>query len=120
MFGMFKRNFAALFIVILLLGLFALANELEAVDYPTKPIQIIAAFPPGGAADSTARIVAPKVSVLLGQPVVVVNKPGGGGVIGTFAAKASPPDGYTILLASPPMLLAPLLSKGIRVLHSIF
>jgi tripartite-type tricarboxylate transporter receptor subunit TctC len=85
----------------------------NATDYPTKPIQIIAAFPPGGAADTTARIVAPKVSALLGQPVVVVNKPGGGGVIGTYAAKAAPPDGYTILLTSPPMLLAPLLTKGI-------
>jgi tripartite-type tricarboxylate transporter receptor subunit TctC len=85
----------------------------SAVDYPTKPIQLITGFPAGGGNDTVARIVVTKLSPLLGQPIVVVNKTGGGGVIGTYAAKAAPPDGYTIFIASPPMLRHPLTTKGV-------
>lgn len=65
--------------------------------WPTKPITYIAPFPAGGTTDILARVIAQKLSASLGQPVIVDNKPGAGGNIGSeFVAKA-PPDGYTIL-----------------------
>lgn len=85
----------------------------SAADYPTKSIQLMVAFPPGGGSDIVARQISPKLSDLLGQPVVVVNKTGGGGTIGTYSALATPPDGYTIFNPSPPMILAPLVTKGV-------
>ena len=99
----------------LLLILFSIGflNVSSAADYPTKPIQIISTFPPGGGSDFIARVVNNKISALLGQPVVVVNKVGGGGVMGTYAAKAAPPDGYSIVVLTPAQIGAPLLTKNI-------
>lgn len=79
-----------------------------AQDYPSRPINLIVGFPPGGSNDIVARILAPRLGEALGQPVVVVNKPGSNALIGTdFVAKA-PPDGYTITLASAsPLVIAP-------------
>jgi tripartite-type tricarboxylate transporter receptor subunit TctC len=73
-----------------LLMLFNLLSLSSAADYPTKPIQMIVAFPPGGGADVFVRMVVNKISSLLGQPVIVVNKPGGGCVIGTTIAMNAP------------------------------
>ncbi len=66
--------------------------------YPNRPIKMIVPFPPGGGADLTARVVAQKMSESMGQPVVVENKPGANGSIGTEAVAKSTPDGYTLLL----------------------
>jgi tripartite-type tricarboxylate transporter receptor subunit TctC len=85
---------------------------LQAADYPTKTVQIINPFPPGAVTDIVARLISPKMSALLGQPVVIVNKPGGGGAVGIQAAKDAAPDGYTILVTPPPILLIPLVSKS--------
>lgn len=69
-----------------------------AQQYPAKPIRIIVGFAAGGASDVTARMLAPKMTALLGQPVIIENRLGSGGAIATeFVAKA-PPDGYVILL----------------------
>jgi tripartite-type tricarboxylate transporter receptor subunit TctC len=81
----------------LTLSAFALsALPAQAEDYPNKPIRYIAVFPPGGPTDILARLVAPKLGTALGQPVVVENRPGAGGSIGSAILAKSPPDGYTI------------------------
>jgi len=89
-------------------------------EYPTKTIQIINPFPPGASTDIVARILSDKLSSLLGQAVVVVNKTGGGGAVGIKAAKDAPADGYTILVAPPPIALIPLARKGIGYALSDF
>jgi tripartite-type tricarboxylate transporter receptor subunit TctC len=69
-------------------------------DYPTKPIQLIVPFAPGGSLDITGRIVGQKLKDYLGQPIVVINKPGAGSAVGARVLASAPPDGYTIYLAS--------------------
>jgi len=70
-------------------------------EYPDHAVQLIVPFAPGGGADVFARTLGPPLAKALGQPVVVVNKPGAGGIIGAdFAAKAAP-DGYTLMYATP-------------------
>jgi len=66
-------------------------------DYPNKPIQIICPYSVGGITDLSARIIAEKLGEYLGQPILVVNKPGAGAALGTGYVAASKPDGYTIL-----------------------
>ncbi len=70
-----------------------------AQDYPTKPVRIIVPYAPGGIVDTSARVVGQKLSERWGQQVVVENRPGGNGFIGTTAAAKSPADGYTFLVA---------------------
>jgi tripartite-type tricarboxylate transporter receptor subunit TctC len=75
-----------------------LALPAQAENYPTRPVRLYVAFPPGGAADIVARLVAQPLSERLGQPVVVENKPGSGGnIVGELIAHA-PPDGYSLLI----------------------
>ncbi len=74
------------------------AGLAHAQDYPTKPIRMIVPYPPGGGTDVVARIVNEKLSAELGQPIVIDNKGGAGGSVGTELASKAPPDGYTILL----------------------
>jgi tripartite-type tricarboxylate transporter receptor subunit TctC len=73
----------------------------SAQAYPNKPIRLVLGFAPGGAADYVARAMSEPLSRALGQPVVVENKPGAGSSIGADFVAKSPPDGYTILIASP-------------------
>lgn len=82
-------------------------------EYPTKTVQIVSNFPPGGHTDITARILHKKLSTLLGQPVVVVNKAGGGGTVGIQSVATAPPDGYTILISTPTIVVSPLTVKGL-------
>jgi tripartite-type tricarboxylate transporter receptor subunit TctC len=83
------------------LGLLAaLLASAAAAQYPAKPIRMIAPFPPGGALDVVGRIIAPPLSQALGQPVVVENRPGADGAIALDLVAKSPPDGYTLILAS--------------------
>jgi tripartite-type tricarboxylate transporter receptor subunit TctC len=72
-----------------------------ALDYPTRPVRWIVTYPPGGATDITARIMAQWLSERLGQQFIIENKPGGGNNIGTEAAVNSPADGYTLMLVNP-------------------
>ena len=87
----------------LCMGLFftfflALASVAQAQDYPARTVTLVVPYPPGGGVDAMARVVAERLSAALGQQVVVDNRGGGGGLIGTRAVQKAPPDGYTLLL----------------------
>jgi len=80
------------------LGMTMLAGVALAQDaFPSRPIRLIVSFPPGGGADFTARTVGQKMGELLGQPVVVENRPGANGLVGCEAVAKAAPDGYTML-----------------------
>lgn len=79
----------------MLLGTLGVAHAQQ--DYPNRPIKIIVPWPAGGATDNVARVVAQKLAPILKQPVVVENRPGATGTIGTQAAIQAAPDGYTLL-----------------------
>ena len=68
--------------------------------WPTKAVKIIVPFPPGGGADTLARIMGPKLSEIWGQPVVIENKPGASGTLGADAVAQAPADGTTLLMSS--------------------
>jgi tripartite-type tricarboxylate transporter receptor subunit TctC len=79
---------------------FLLSTSVIAQSYPSKPIRFIVSFPPGGSSDLIVRAIAPRMSEKLGQPVIVENRPGAGGMIGVDAVAKAPPDGYVIGLAA--------------------
>lgn len=98
------------FIAVAALGLIAIP---AAAQYPAKSIRLIMPFPAGAAADTAARIVAQPLSQVLGQPVLVDNKPGADGAIAAELAAKSVPDGYTLLFAGPTQMLGvPTLRKN--------
>ena len=92
----------------LMLLVFAAALPAAAQEYPTKPIRIIVGYAAGGGNDLIVRVMAPRMSEGLGQPVIVENKPGAQAIIATEYAAKAPPDGYTILMGpTGPMTMNP-------------
>ncbi len=86
----------------------------HAQDYPTRPIRLVVAYPPGGGSDTLARIVAPRLTELTGQQVVVDNRAGAAGNIATEIAAKAQPDGYTLLWGfSTPLVVNPSLYKSL-------
>jgi tripartite-type tricarboxylate transporter receptor subunit TctC len=71
----------------------------QSAGYPNRPIKLVVPFPAGISPDVVARLIGDKLSVALGQPVVVDNKPGAGGMIGAVAAGTAPADGYTLFFS---------------------
>ena len=96
-------------LVSIVVALCALAVPAWAQGWPTRPIRIIAPFAPGGGVDIAARLVGDKLQGLLGQSVLVENKPGGGAMIGAEIVAKAAPDGYTQLLTSNSLVNSPTL-----------
>ena len=89
--------------------LFALAASLAAAiagaqNYPSKPVRLVSPFPPGGSVDVVGRILAAKLTENLGQQVIVDNRSGASGIIGTEFVARSPADGYTLLINTLPLV----------------
>ena len=97
----------------LVAGAFSLANDAIADDFPNKPIRFIAPIPAGGSTEILARDVAQGLSEKFRQPVVVENRPGGAGSIGSAVVANSPPDGYTILLVNSSHSINPHVYKNL-------
>ena len=91
-------------------GLFAAAGGMAA-DFPSHPLRLIVPYAPGGNADIMARLVAQRIGENVGQQVVVDNRPGASGIIGTDLAAKAAPDGYTVVLVASSLATNPSLFK---------
>lgn len=89
------------------LGLAVAAQVASAQGFPSKPIRMVVAFPPGGSTDLAARALGEKLAAVFGQPVIVDNKPGASGNIGAEFVAKSAPDGHTLLMAATSFATAP-------------
>ncbi|MGE4239139.1 Bug family tripartite tricarboxylate transporter substrate binding protein [Ramlibacter sp.] len=87
-------------------GGLALGSARAQSDFPNRPVKMITFFPPGGSADGTARHIADRMATVLGQSVVVENRPGAGSLLAARAALAAPADGYTMLFVGTSSLIA--------------
>ena len=94
--------------------LFLFSCSLQAQTYPSHPIRLIIPYPPGGSNDVVGRMIAAQLSDRVGQQIVVDNRGGAGGQLGTLAAAKSPPDGYTLLLISVAYAFGPALYKDLK------
>ena len=83
-------------------------------EYPTKPIELILPYPPGGQAPLVASLLAEEAKNYLPKPVIVIHKPGAGGTIGAYYVAKSPADGYTLLLTSVPNITISYLNLGFQ------
>ncbi len=99
------RNIFSKLVLAFSLGLFSFAATAQA--WPTKPIRLVIPFAPGGGTDILARVLAPRLSELLGQPIVVDNKPGASSIIGSQIVAQAPADGYTLLMVDSSILVNP-------------
>ena len=82
--------------------------------YPSRPITILLGYPPGGSTDTTSRALAPVLERILGQPVVIQNRPGAAALVGTMQVANAAPDGYTITVATTQLSLLPAVDRRIR------
>src|ERR1700730_10162331 len=93
-----------LFALVIAITTFVWLGPASAADYPTRPVNLVVAFTPGGPSDVLARIIGKKLSELLGQPFVIENKPGAGGNIAAETVARATPDGYTLLMGNNSIL----------------
>ncbi|NDF63916.1 MAG: tripartite tricarboxylate transporter substrate binding protein, partial [Betaproteobacteria bacterium] len=89
------------------LGALACSAVLAQAAFPSKPVNIVVPFPPGGAADQPARLFSQAMNNVWKQPAVVNTRPGAGGAIGTVAVANAVADGYTLLVTNPSLLILP-------------
>ena len=102
------KTFYRVALAAICLSYFGVVHAADEVKYPTRAIHIVVGFTPGGGNDIIARIFGQKLSESLGQPVIIENKPGAGGIIATEYVARSEPDGYTLLVgASGAMVINP-------------
>ncbi|MBP1715609.1 MAG: tctC, partial [Deltaproteobacteria bacterium] len=93
-----SKNSFLLFVITLTMACSLGLSQLYAADYPTRPISLISVYPPGGFFEVPGRAFAAAAEKLLGKPVVILNKPGAAGMIGTVAGAQAAPDGYTLTM----------------------
>ena len=98
-------------LILCALAVLNLAAPALAQPYPNKPIQVMVPYPPGGIVDNLTRALLPKLTSALGQPLIVENKPGAGGSIGTAQIAKARPDGYSVLMVFDTHAVNPLLYK---------
>ena len=91
-----------------------IATPASAQEYPTQTIKLISSFGAGGGSDIVGRIIAPRLQEKLGQPVVVENRPGAGGLLGNEAVANAPKDGYTLGVQTAGQLITPVMTKVVR------
>ncbi len=106
------RNRITYFKALMAAALLGGASLAHAV-FPERPVKIVVPFPPGGTTDVVARVIAPKVSAILGQQIVIENKGGAGGTIATEAVAKSAPDGYTLLMPTNSHTANPAIYKSL-------
>ena len=99
---------------VFLLAVLAFAAGAQAQTWPSKAVRFIVPFPPGGSTDVAARTVADKLTRALGAQVLVENRAGGGGAIGTVEAARAAPDGHTLLFAADPVITLHLVVKNVQ------
>lgn len=107
--GLFPIFVGVFVMVLVILG--NVSPNFAAETYPSRPINLIVGFTPGGASDLSATVIAEKWEKVLGQPIVKVHKPGAGGIIAASYVRRSKPDGYTLLLTVSSMFLPTQLKK---------
>ena len=107
-----KRHVAHWFLV--WAGLLLSSHSALAQDYPNKPIKLVVGYVPGGSPDSLARILGEQLTQILGQQIIVDNRPGAGGTLASAAVAKAPADGYTLMVGETgQMVIAPYLMKGL-------
>ena len=89
-------------------------SGVQAQTFPSKPLRIIVPFPPGGAADVTARVLGEYMAKGLGQSILIENRPGAGAVIGYEAGARAPGDGYTMLVVFPSFVINAFVRSGLQ------
>jgi tripartite-type tricarboxylate transporter receptor subunit TctC len=98
----------------LALSLWAACSWGQAETYPTRPITLVVPFPPGGPTDASARLIGKEMASSLGQPVVIENRAGAGGTVGSAAVARASADGYTLLWGgTSSLVVAPALYPGL-------
>ena len=95
-----------------LIASLVLAGTAAAQPYPSKPIRLIIPSSPGSGVDFVSRVVAPPLSAELGQQVVTDNRAGAGGIVGAEIAAKAPPNGYTLIMATPSTTINAILHKN--------
>jgi tripartite-type tricarboxylate transporter receptor subunit TctC len=106
------QGFRARLALVLLIAAVGSAKPAHSQEWPVRPVKIVVPFAPGGNADSIARIVGQQLGEAFGQPFIIENRPGATGVIAAETVARSPADGYTLLLASLPLIdIVPAMSK---------
>jgi len=98
-------------LILCVLNGFVIAPLVQALDYPERPIHLIVPYPPGGAADNTARVLAPRLGEMLGHLLVIDNRSGASGIIGADLVAKSTPDGYTLLHDASAFTVNPAIRK---------
>lgn len=113
--GKFQHMMHAIFIGAVAVWAATAANAAQQVarDYPNKPIRVVVPSPPGGPPDLIMRMLAPKMTVSMGQQLVVDNRPGAGGIVGSNTVAKSPPDGYTWLFTTASHTNTPPFNKNV-------